>query len=318
MADDFTRFRMAWIDQIWADQRLTSTARDIAMRIGTRFNRKRYTESGIFSAWPSYDLLASEAGVSGKTVQRAVTLLKKCGHIATAGAGGRHCSLTYYAIISAKASTEDSDKGGHTCPPLEKSTPADSEKVDTSVPKGGQPCPQKVDTSVLLTSLNKTFDETFDPQERVETSPARAPVGVVVLSMLAAGPTARKPLPPMLRGKEDRFPDLVRDHQAETGWPDLYQRCHDPALRTEALSLLALEMEPVASDSALWLAWKAEYRRRGWPMPKPLEGSACFPDGGPIRLDGFLERMRVAMLNGVVDRARNVVRIGAGKGGRHG
>lgn len=313
MADDFTRFRMAWIDQIWADQRLTSTARDIAMRIGTRFNRKRYTENGIFSAWPSYDLLASEAGVSSKTVQRAVALLKECGHLVTKGAGGRHCSLTYYAIISAKTPTEDSGKGGHECPPLEKNPSIDGGKVDTGVPKGGHRRPQKVDTSVLLTSLNKPFDEISDPHERVETSPARAPVGVIVLSLLAAGPTSKAPLPPMLRGKEDLFPDLVRNHQAETGWPDLDERCHDPALRTDAMARLALEMEAVASDSALWLAWKSEYRRRGWPMPAPLDGAACFPEGGPIKLDAFLERMRMAMLKGVVDRATNVVRIGAGK-----
>lgn len=313
MADDFTRFRMAWIDQIWADKELTATARDIAMRIGTRFNRKRYAENGIFSAWPSYDLLANEACVSSKTVQRAVSLLKARGHLVTKGAGGRHCSLTYYAIIRAQNATQDGDKGGHACPPFTDNDAAAGEKVDTGVPKGGHTRPQKVDTHVLLTSLREPFDETFDAAERVETSPARAPVGVIVLSLLAAGPTARAPLPPMLRGKEDRFPELVRDHQAETGWPDMDARSQDPSLRTEAMARLALEMEPVASDGDLWRAWKAEYRRRGWPMPRPVDGSACFPEGGPTVLDAFLERMRVMMLNDVVNGSRNVIRLSAGR-----
>jgi hypothetical protein len=316
VSDNFTRFRMTWLDQIWADKELTATTRDIAMRISSRFNRKRYIESGACSAWPSYDTLANEAGVSSKTVQRAVMLLRKSGHLLTKGAGGRHCSLTYYAIIKGEKSTEDgrfdAEKRGHLCPPLDVTRDNRDGKVDISVPKGGHLKPQKVDTHVLQTSLNKIPNEILeDAREPVEASPARSPVGVIVLSLLAGGPAKLPPLPPFMRGREELYPDLVMDHQATHGWPDLYQRCKDPSLQSEALARLALEMEPVACDGELWLAWKAEYRRRGWPMPVPLDGLACFPEGGPTNLDAFLSEIQRSLIDRAVAGSKNVVRIGA-------
>lgn len=322
MADDYTRYRLKWIDQVWADKSLTPTARDIAMRISQMFNRKSYSNGGIFTAWPSYEFLAAQAGVSSKTVQRAVSLLKDRKHLATRGAGGRHRSLTYYAIIHGGMPTEggeeEAEKGGQQRPPFEGRSAVDGEKVDTGVPKGGHSCPQKVDTSVLLTSLKKHSDEISDAAECVEASPARSPIGVIVLSLLAAGPTSRPPLPPLLRGRESIFPDLVKDHQAEHGWPDLHERCHDPSLRTVAMAQMALEMEPVSTDSAQWQEWKAEYRQRGWPMPSPLDGFACFPEGGPSELEGFLGRMNALALTGAIDRAANVVRLDGARGARPG
>ncbi len=318
MSDNFTRFRMTWLDQIWADRELTATTRDIAMRISSRFNRKRYIESGACSAWPSYDTLANEGGVSSKTVQRAVMLLKQRGHLVTKGVGGRHCSLTYYAIVKGAQSTEDSnndtEKRGHPCPPLDVTRDNRDVKVDISVPKGGHLKPRKVDTHVLQTSLNKIPDEILeDAREPVEASPARSPVGVIVLSILAGGPARLPPLPPFMRGKEAMFPELVMDHQAEHGWPDLHARCQDQSLRSEALARLALEMEPVASDGEQWQAWKAEYRRRGWPMPVPLDGLACFPEGGPMKLDAFLSKVIRSKIDSAVEGSKNVVRIGAGR-----
>ncbi|WP_075289879.1 helix-turn-helix domain-containing protein [Pararhizobium arenae] len=321
MRDNFTRFRLAWLDQIWADKTLTPMSRDIAMRISTRFNRRRYSESGSFSAWPSYETLADEAGCSSKTVQRAVSLLKVKGHMETKGAGGRHCSLTYYAIIKPiEAAIEGGDeveKGGHVCPPFEAGGNVDGENVDIVVPKRGQMRPQKVDTSVLLTSLNKPFDEISDKaRATVEASPARAPIGTVVLSILAGGPTVDVVLPPMLRGKEDQYPELVKAHRADKGWPDLHKRCLDPSLRTGAIARMALEMEPVKADSAEWQAWKSEYRERGWPLPTPMDGIACFPSGGPEKLERFLVRMSILMLNEAVDEAQNVVRLESGRSRR--
>jgi hypothetical protein len=309
---------MTWLDAIWADHRLNSTARDIAMRISTRFNRKRYADSGALAAWPSYDTLASEAGVTSKTVQRAVGSLRTCGHLLTKGVGGRHCSLTYYAIISRDINTPDGendpDKGGQESPPLDVTRDDRGGKVDKFVPEGGHLKPQKVDKNVLQTSLNKITDEILeDAREPVEASPARSPVGVIVLSLLAGGPARLPPLPPFMRGKEEMFPELVMDHQAEHGWPDLHVRCQDPSLRSEALARLALEMEPVATDCDRWLAWKAEYRRRGWPMPKPLDGLACFPACGPSKLDAFVSKIQRSAIERAVDRSTNVVRMGSGR-----
>jgi hypothetical protein len=319
VSDDFTRFRMTWLDQIYDDCDLTPVARDIAFRISRMFNRKRYTESGTCTAWPSYDTLAKEAGCTSKTVQRAVSLLKIRGHLETTGNGGRHCTLTYFAIVrGGQSRSVDAEskaaKGGHGSPPFAKQKVVEVEKVDISGPKGGHLKPEKVDTSVLQTSLNKISDEISDARdESVQRSPARGPVGVVVLSILAQGPTARFMLPPFLRGKEEQFPDLVLNEQAQNGWPDLSQLCQEPHRRSVGLARLALEMEPVALGSEQWAAWKAEYRSRGWPMPEPLNDLACFPACGPRKLDAFLDRLKLAMIDDAVSVSRNVVRLAAGR-----
>jgi hypothetical protein len=318
VSDNFTRFRMTWLDQVWADKRLNSTARDVAYRISARFNRKNYAESGAFKAWPSYETIAKENDVTSKTVQRAVGMLKDNGHLMTKGVGGRHCSLTYYAIIKSEKSTNDSnnelEKGGQESPPFDVTRDNRDVKVDISVPKGGHLKPRKVDKNVLQTSLNKIPDEILeDAREPVEASPARSPVGVIVLSLLAGGPARLPPLPPFMRGNEAKYPELVMDHQAAHGWPDLHTRCQDQSLRSEALARLALEMEPVSSDGEQWLAWKAEYRRRGWPMPVPLDGLACFPEGGPMKLDAFMSKINRSRIDSAVEGSKNVVRIGSGR-----
>lgn len=317
MSDNFTRFRMTWLDQIYDDDELTAMSRDIAFRISRLFNRKRYTESGACMAWPSYETLAKEACCSSKTVQRAVTLLKSRGHLNTSGNGGRHCTLIYFAIVkgglSAQTKTENEvEKGGHQSPRLDEKTEMGPQKVDTTVLKGGHMRPEKVDTSVLQTSLNKISDEILDASPQcVERSPARAPAGIVALSLLIAGPDKLPPLPPMLRGKEDQFPDLVLDHQAQHGWPDLRKRCQEPERWRSGLAKLAFEMEPVSAGSELWAKWKAEYRSRGWPMPTPLDGLACFPACGPRKLDAFVDRIREAMTDDAVLASGNVVRMAA-------
>lgn len=320
VSDNFTRFRMIWLEQILADKKINSRAYTVASCISKRFNRKEYAESGSFRAWPSYDTIAKELNITGRTVQRAVGMLKEHGHLMTKGAGGRHCSLKYYAIVKPKISTEDSEgeqeKGGHFCPPFDVTRDKRDKNVDISVAKRGHFTPQNVDKNVLLTSLNKTFEEPFeDAREPAELSQARAPIGVIVLSLLAVGPASLPSLPPFLRSEQaqEQFPELVMDHQAAHGWPDLHVRCQDPSLRSEVLARLAQEMEPVASDSDQWLAWKAEYRQRGWPMPIPLDGLACFPEGGPKKLDAFLSKVQRSVIDRAVAGSKNVVRIGGGR-----
>lgn len=152
-ADQYTKYRLIWQDQILDDKQLTPMAQVIAFRIGRKFNRKIFLESGVLHAWPSYGTLAEETGCDAKTVQRAVLLLKKNGHILTEGSGGRHCSLSYFANIGAAA------KGGHKCPPFEEN---EFEKVDISVPKGGHLKPEKVDTSVLQIPLKKSLKKSLN------------------------------------------------------------------------------------------------------------------------------------------------------------
>lgn len=316
MRDDFTRFRMTWLDQIYDDAQLTPAARDIAFRISRLFNRKRYSESGACTAWPSYETLAKDAGCASKTVQRCVGLLKARGHLATQGNGGRHCTLTYYAIVRASEKLPEDEitatKGGHASPPLSKSTPADLQKVDIQSPKGGHLTTEKVDTGVLQTSLNKPLMKSLmssPARETVEQSTARAPTAVIVLSILAQGPGKLPQLAPCFRGKEAEFPDIVNAHRAEHGWPDIEQQCRDPERWSLGLAKMAFEMEPVASVSGLWADWKAEYRSRGWPMPKPLDGIACFPPGGPKKLGAFLDRIKATMRDEAVSSSSNVVRM---------
>lgn len=171
-ADQFTRLRMVWLDQVWDDVRLNSPARDVAFRISRLFNRRHFAASGELNAWPSYETLAREIDCNAKTIQRAVLLLKQHGHLVTEGSGGRHCSLSYFAVIKSAKSTMEVDggkqskivkKGGHICPSIEGK---EAEKVDIFVQKGGHICPEKVDKNVLQISMNKSMSKPMSVNNR--------------------------------------------------------------------------------------------------------------------------------------------------------
>ena len=310
--DNFTRFTNSWLEQVSNDRELTPTAFYVAYRISRFFNRQRYIETGACIAWPSYETLAEEAGCTGKTIQRMVGKLSQRGHLQTVGMGGRRRTLTYFACLkrdSEKASSVSpgQPKGGHASPPFSESDVDENEKVDNRSPESGHLKTEKVDRNVLQTSMNKISDKIFDAKHGdLDRSPARGPAAVIVLSILLEDTPRPVRLPPFVKGKEKQFPKIVLNAQAEQGWPDLDSQCQEPWRWNSGLATLAFEMVPVAIDSTLWLAWKAEYRSRGWPMPEPLDGIACFPPGGPKKFEAFLGRVK----QGVVETApSNVVRF---------
>ncbi len=298
-SDDFTRSRMMWLDQVFDDPALTPAARDAAFRISRYFNRKGFSGSGNLNAWPSYETLAKEAGCSSKTIQRAIMLLKEQGHLLTKGKGGRSVSLTYFAVfITSHKATQSIDqtgqistpKGGQDCPRL-------AEKVDTEVSKGGHLSVEKVDTSVLQTSLNKSLNKSLSAIR--ESDPAfdafKAGWSLAVFEALAKGPaTLPRPGTALLRTliEVEKRPTLVMDHQAKHGWPEVNRmfdepKALEPASLAPAVRALVCEMEAVIEGSALWSDWQREFEARGWPFPKQAKAMA-FPSGGPRGLDAFI------------------------------
>ncbi|TNB48042.1 helix-turn-helix domain-containing protein [Martelella lutilitoris] len=341
-ADDYTRLRMTWLDQVYDDEALSKgVATNIAFFISKHFNRQRFKDSGIFSAWPSYATLAEKVGCTERTVQRAVGLLKARGHLKTKGKGGRNCTLTYFAILKRPAEAEASEdpemttqKGRHTCPRLNEDEVSATSKGGHSAPetwtldgaKGGHPCP----TNTLNKSLNEISDigarteneptpQTLHPADRQKAreegseldvqriTPAAA--AVAVLSALIKGPGPLPPPPPIVR--RDPRPEWLMDHQAQHGWPNVYDNLGNPECWADAFDDLAYEMEPVAAskDNRLWREWAAVYRDRGWPLP-PAHGQLVhFPDCGPKGFDGFLKRLEASLTDQAISEAGNVLRI---------
>lgn len=332
MSDDFTRMRLTWLDQVFNDANLNSTTRELAFHLSRFFNRRSFGKNGVFGAWPSHETLAAKMGKNPSTVRRAIAALKEADHLSTRGKGGRHCPLNYFAIIHgdslAKSEMKESStpsaaiKGTQICAPLQSLARGNAENLPTPASKPAQICAENLlkneqQTSLKITSSNNLFEPGVRGRdESFELSPARAPIGIVVLSLLAKGPGRMPPLPPFLRGKEKQFPGLVLDEQAKTGWPDLHLQCQDPAHWNAGIARMACELEPVVAskENPLWSAWKNEYRARGWPMPEPRGGIACFPQGGPRKLDKFLERLSEANREAGVSSLMNVVRLQAGRG----
>ena len=340
--DDYTRLRMTWLDQVFEDEALSkSAATNVAFFISKHFNRQRFKDSGIFSAWPSYATLAERVGCTERTVQNAVRLLAKRGHLKTKGKGGRNCTLTYFAVLKRQANEEAPEmaeitpqKGGNTFPrfvqddeiEIEKGGKPTTETWKSEGAKGGKQFPTN--------SLNKSLNEISDIGARTENEPTpqtlhpadrqkareegseldvqritSAAAAVAVLSALIKGPGPLPPPPPIVR--RDPRPEWLMDHQAQHGWPNVYDNLGNPERWADAFDDLAYEMEPVAAskDNRLWREWAAVYRDRGWPLP-PAHGQLVhFPDCGPKGFNGFLKRLEGALTDQAISEAGNVLRI---------
>ncbi len=338
--DDYTRLRMAWLDQVFSDEALSkSVATNVAFFISQHFNRKRFGDSGVLNAWPSYATLAGRVGCSEKSVQRAVSLLRNRGHIKTRHYGGGHVSLQYFAVISSRSRKNTRDtmiygEGGQKSPPCSEIDGLRASGVDTGVHQGGHERPSGVDVCVPQTSLNKSLNEISDIGTQTENEPtpqtlhpadrqkAReegseldvqritpAAAAVAVLSVLIKGPGPLPPPPPIVR--RDPRPEWLMDHQAQHGWPNVYENFGNPERWADAFDDLAYEMEPVAAseDNRLWRQWSAVYRNKGWPLP-PAQGQLVhFPDCGPKGFDRFLARLKAALNEQAIGEASNVLRI---------
>ncbi|MCD4514148.1 helix-turn-helix domain-containing protein [Brucella pseudogrignonensis] len=321
MSDDFTRCRMMWLDQVYDDRELTIAVRDIAFRLSRYFNRKRFNDVGILNAWPSYELLASETGVTVKTVYRAISRLRERKHIETTEGRGRSRTLQYHAKIKpfAVADTVESpvskpDKTRHECPVIEK-------KEDICAPKTGHLETVKPDTNVLQTSLKKSSIKSLSEPRANDPAfePFKAGWSLVVFDALSKGhgPLPR-PTTAFLRNmiEVEKRPMQVKDHQAKHGWPEINKMFERPAVLdgsvlASSVGKMALEMEPVTTGSALWAEWQGEFESRGWPFPREAKGM-CFPRGGPRMLDAFMTALAARQAGSV-----NVMTI-ATKAVRHG
>ncbi|WP_181409823.1 helix-turn-helix domain-containing protein [Martelella alba] len=340
--DEYTRLRMAWLDQVFGDAALSkSVATNVAFFISQHFNRKRFGDSGVFSAWPSYATLAEKVGCTSRTVQNAVALLKRRGHLRTKGQGGRHCSLTYFAVLKVgnqerREETDSYEKRGNSLPPFDENEADEAENVETGRTKRGNLDVQNVETGFLLTSMNKSLNKHFEEGARVSDEIAPRPLSgddaqlalenwsglnrqsvppaaaaVAVLAALISGPGQLPPLPPIVR-KNPR-PEWIRDHQAKHGWPHVYDNLGNPERWLSVFDEMAIDMVPVeaSKDNADWQRWVDVYRGRGWPLPSAEGQLVHFPDCGPRGFEAFLSRLAKAMREQVIMEAGNVTRLPA-------
>ncbi|MBQ0708717.1 helix-turn-helix domain-containing protein [Ochrobactrum sp. AP1BH01-1] len=297
MSDDFTRCRMMWLDQVYDDKDLTIAVRDIAFRLSRYFNRKRFNDVGILNAWPSYELLASETGVTVKTVYRAISRLRERKHIETTEGRGRSRTLQYHAKIkpvavanAVESSVSRPDKTRHESPVIDG-------KPDICVPKTGHLETVKPDTNVLQTSLKKSSNKSSSEPRAKDPAfePFKAGWSLIVFDGLSKGPgPLPRPGSALMRKliEVEKRSDMILDHQAKHGWPDLNRLFErptvlDPSALAPGVGKMALEMEPVTAGSALWADWRREFERRGWPFPRDAKAMA-FPRGGPRMLDAFM------------------------------
>jgi hypothetical protein len=89
MADDFTRDRLAWLQQVAADADLPPLASRVAIMLATRyFNRESR------SAWPAIATLAVDLGAAPRSIQRTIAALAPR-HLSVATGGGRSSTNEY-------------------------------------------------------------------------------------------------------------------------------------------------------------------------------------------------------------------------------
>lgn len=300
MSDDFTHIRMMWLDQIFNDSELSSTAKVVAFHISTHFNRKYFANSGVLYSYPSYETLAGKTNVSVRTMARAVEKLREREHIATTEGRGRSKSLRYHAVVQPIAvpvcvnePVSMPDKTGHECHVIEK-------KPDIRDTKTGHLDVGKRDTSVIRTSLNNPLKNHSGGKRENNTAfqPFQVGWSLIVFYELSKGP-GKLPRPGSTFMRDmievQKRPNMILAHQARHGWPEINRMFESPlALPASALvgrvGNIAWEMEPVVADSAKWIEWKNEFERRGWPFPSDANGM-CFPCGGVKQLDTFMNEI---------------------------
>jgi Helix-turn-helix domain len=92
-ADQFTRRKLDWLDQVHADRRVSDLAFRLAYAIGGYLNRN----SG--DAFPSQGTLARVIGRESRTVRNAAKELVACGHLAVTEGQGRGKTNLYRPIL---------------------------------------------------------------------------------------------------------------------------------------------------------------------------------------------------------------------------
>jgi hypothetical protein len=94
-ADQFTRRKLDWLDQVHADLRVSDIAFRLAYAISGYLNRNRG------DAFPSQETLAREIGREPRTIRNAAKLLVDCGHLAVTEGQGRGNTNLYRPVLKA-------------------------------------------------------------------------------------------------------------------------------------------------------------------------------------------------------------------------
>lgn len=158
MSDDFTKNRLAWLEQVAVDRDLAPQAARIAIILATRYlNRETQT------AWPSRETMAEDLGVTVKAVARGLVSLETGGHLAVEHGRGRGRSNVYRLALKGDAGVPINDKKRGRERPLfeeEKGSFA-SVKGDVSVPKRGHFCPEK-GSQTTPKPYEEPYEEPYD------------------------------------------------------------------------------------------------------------------------------------------------------------
>jgi len=105
MADDFTRLKFAWLDQVAADANLRPFAARVAIIL------LRYYSRIERAAWPSMATLARDLGADERSIQRALqTMTPK--HLTIIAGGGRSATNRYRWNISAPGASAKPRQNG--------------------------------------------------------------------------------------------------------------------------------------------------------------------------------------------------------------
>jgi hypothetical protein len=103
-----------WLKQVKADHRLCTVDFTVAYQLSERTNEAEFARSGILLTWQGIALLAAEAGVCERTVQRSVGRLQKFKHLAIKPGGGRHHSNRYTLLLHATQAVAAIDDNSET------------------------------------------------------------------------------------------------------------------------------------------------------------------------------------------------------------
>lgn len=154
MADDFTRKRLQWLDQVASDPAISGSTCKLAIYIACRFlNRKTNT------AWPSQPVLAELLGLRTRgSVRYCVDQLVTGGHLAVAVSHGRGTSNRYRIILKDVAAADDGPDESELFPNDDPEASSDAE----SLQRGASSTPETLFPDLLPAKAKAAIDESFD------------------------------------------------------------------------------------------------------------------------------------------------------------
>jgi hypothetical protein len=120
MADDFTRKRFQWLDQVAADPKVSATGFVMAYRIAKFFNR----DSG--EAWPAQPTLAAAMRMDTRSVRRLCDQLEAAGHLTIIASSGRGHSCRYRPVLHAEPDQNEPEREAESEPESEIETAIDA------------------------------------------------------------------------------------------------------------------------------------------------------------------------------------------------